>query len=81
MLTGHSEPARVREARDAGVNDFLVKPVSADSIYRRIVSLVDDNRPFIRTRTFHGPDRRRRDLGPPIGMANRRRDYSFPRLN
>ncbi len=73
MLTGHSEVERVREARDAGANDFLVKPVSGDSIYRRIVSLVEDTRPFIRTPTFLGPDRRRNDLGPPMGMADRRR--------
>ncbi len=72
MLTGHSEIPRVCQARDAGVNDFIVKPVSGDSIYRRIVSLVEDTRPFIRSKSFLGPDRRRANLGPPKGVSDRR---------
>ena len=74
MLTGHSEAHRVREARDAGVNDFIVKPVSGLTIYQRIGFLVDQTRPFIRTRAFFGPDRRRGDIGPPRNMADRRLD-------
>ena len=72
MLTGHSEVLRVCQARDAGVNDFIVKPVSGASIYRRVVSLVEDRRPFIRSKSFLGPDRRRSNLGPPAGMKERR---------
>ncbi len=72
MLTGHSEGHRVRQARDAGANDFLVKPVTGESVYRRIVSLVQDTRPFVKTPSFLGPDRRRTDLGPPEGMMERR---------
>ena len=34
MLTGHSEAERVRKARDAGVNDFLAKPVTGEAVYR-----------------------------------------------
>ena len=30
MLTGHSEKKRVTAARDAGVTEFLAKPISAD---------------------------------------------------
>ncbi len=72
MLTGHSEADRVRQARDTGVNDFLVKPVSGESVYRRIVSLVEDTRSFIKTSSFLGPDRRRTDMGPPEGVKERR---------
>ncbi len=74
MLTGHSEIHRVCQARDAGVNDFIVKPVSGESIYRRIVSLVEDTRSFIKAPSFLGPDRRRTDLGPPEGMKERRQN-------
>ena len=73
MLTGHSEAHRVREARDAGANGFVVKPVSSHSIYHRIISLVEDTRPYIRTSTFLGPDRRHINLGPPKGVRERRR--------
>lgn len=59
MLTGHSERARVTAARDAGVTEFLAKPFSANDLYQRILSVVFHPRPFIRTATYFGPDRRR----------------------
>lgn len=59
MLSGHSEKRRVVEARDAGVTEFLTKPVSAKSLYERILSVVLAPRPFIKTKDYFGPDRRR----------------------
>jgi CheY-like chemotaxis protein len=57
MLTGHAEPARVLEARDAGVSDYLVKPISARVLCERIGALVERPRPFVRTATYFGPER------------------------
>jgi two-component system, chemotaxis family, chemotaxis protein CheY len=62
MLTAHSEIERVKEARDCGVNEFLVKPISARTLYGRISTIIDHPRPFVRTETYFGPDRRRRQL-------------------
>jgi two-component system chemotaxis response regulator CheY len=59
MLSGHSERRCVMEARDAGVTEFLTKPVAAKSLYERILSVVLAPRPFIRTKDYFGPDRRR----------------------
>ena len=59
MLSGHSEKRSVMEARDAGVTEFLTKPVAAKSLYERILSVVLAPRPFIRTKSYFGPDRRR----------------------
>jgi CheY-like chemotaxis protein len=59
MLTGHSEKKRVVAARDAGVTEFLAKPISANGLYQRIVNIVANPRPFIKTKTYFGPDRRR----------------------
>jgi CheY-like chemotaxis protein len=59
MLTGHSEKKRVVAARDAGVTEFLAKPISAKSLYGRIFNVVANPRPFIKTNTYFGPDRRR----------------------
>jgi CheY-like chemotaxis protein len=59
MLTGHSEKTRVVGARDAGITEFLAKPVSATALYERILNLVANPRPFIKTKTYFGPDRRR----------------------
>jgi two-component system, chemotaxis family, chemotaxis protein CheY len=59
MLTGHSEKHRVVAARDAGVTEFLVKPISATALYERILNLIAHPRPFIKTKSYFGPDRRR----------------------
>ncbi len=74
MLTGYTEYQRVCEARDAGVNEFLAKPISAKALYMRFASLIDNPRPFIRTKTFFGPDRRRHNLGPPSNIRERRKE-------
>ena len=50
MLTGHSEKKRVIAARDAGVTEFLAKPISAKGLYQRILNVVANPRPFIRTK-------------------------------
>ncbi|SDE58149.1 response regulator [Rhodospira trueperi] len=62
MLTGHTEMHRVVEARDAGVHEFLAKPISAKSLYSRVKAIIDRPRPFVRTKTYFGPDRRRRKI-------------------
>ena len=59
MVTAYSELHRVAEARDAGVTEFLVKPISAKALYQRILAVIVSPRPFIRTTTYFGPDRRR----------------------
>lgn len=60
MITGYTTQKRVAEARDAGVNEFLAKPVTARGIIDRITRIVEHPRPYIRTETYFGPDRRRR---------------------
>ncbi len=60
MMTGHSARARVYEARDAGVTEFVVKPVNARTLLDRIMAVIYRPRPFIRTEGYFGPDRRRR---------------------
>jgi len=59
MLTDHTETHRVLEARDAGITEFLAKPVSAMGLYQRICMVIERPRQFIKTRTYAGPDRRR----------------------
>lgn len=59
MVTAAGDKDHVIRARDAGVNQYLVKPVSARAIYDRIVSLIDDPRPIVRSPDYVGPSRRR----------------------
>ncbi len=61
MITGHSTLRRVAEARDVGVTEFLSKPVTARGVIERITRVVEQPRPFVKTSTYFGPDRRRRD--------------------
>ncbi|MFQ5785140.1 MAG: response regulator [Alphaproteobacteria bacterium] len=61
MLTGHADIERVVEARDAGCNDFLAKPVSPATLLARITAILETPREFVRTLDYFGPDRRRRD--------------------
>lgn len=60
MVTGHSTYARVNEARDAGVTEFLAKPLTARGVVERLHQAIDNKRPFIRSSSYFGPDRRRR---------------------
>jgi CheY-like chemotaxis protein len=71
MLTGHSEKRRVTVARDAGVTEFLAKPISAKGLYQRILNVVASPRPFIKTKTYFGPDRRRNTTNAYIGPERR----------
>ena len=61
MLTGHTEMYRVAEARDAGVDEFLAKPISARTLYARLIEVIERRRPFVKSRTYFGPDRRRQN--------------------
>jgi len=60
MITGHSTFARVNEARDAGVSEFLAKPLAARGVVERLHQAIEHPRPFVRTEDYFGPDRRRR---------------------
>jgi two-component system, chemotaxis family, chemotaxis protein CheY len=59
MLSAYTEMTRVMAARDAGVTEFLAKPISAKALYQRILSVILNPRPFIKTESYFGPDRRR----------------------
>lgn len=71
MLTGHSEKRRVMMARDAGVTEFMAKPISAKSLYQRVLNVVANPRSFIKTRTYFGPDRRRNVTSSYVGPERR----------
>ncbi|SDM04479.1 response regulator [Maricaulis salignorans] len=59
MLSAYSERSRVKSARDAGVTEFCCKPVTARDMFAKLTSVINAPRPFIRNKTYFGPDRRR----------------------
>lgn len=78
MITGHSTQRRVEEARDAGVNEFLAKPVTARGVVERIGEIIDNARPYIRTDDYFGPDRRRKSDPDHPGPWRRGGDAGLP---
>lgn len=59
MLTGHGERARVSEAVDVGVNEFLLKPVSSKGLLDRMISVLFLPRPVVAEPNYYGPARRK----------------------
>ncbi len=77
VVTANTELHHVYAALDAGMHDFLAKPISATLIYSRICRVIEGHRDFIRTGNFFGPDRRRRQnatLGPKSRMGPNKAD-------
>jgi CheY-like chemotaxis protein len=72
MLTGYADERRVTAARDAGVSEFLVKPFTVAGLLKRIEALILQPRPFVRSESYFGPDRRRRADPSYTGPERRR---------
>ena len=64
---------QVESARDDGVTDVLVRPVSAATIIRKLRIAMLAPRPFILAGEFFGPDRRGRGRRPFGGQDRRTR--------
>ena len=71
MMTGFSDRGRIFEARDAGVNEILAKPITASGLLNRVESVILQQRPFIRTEAYFGPCRRRKEGDGPDGVERR----------
>ncbi|MGE3143143.1 MAG: response regulator [Hyphomonadaceae bacterium] len=61
MVTAQGARADVENARAAGMDAFLRKPLSVQAVAVRLVSVVAKPRRFIETTGYVGPCRRRRD--------------------
>ena len=70
VVTANTELHDVYAALDAGMHDFLAKPISATRMYSRLCRVIERDRDFIRTRMFFSPDRRRR-RNAPLGPGSR----------
>lgn len=75
MITGHTEKHRVEAARDAGVTEFLAKPITAQNLFSRIAEIVERPRAFVRCDSYFGPDRRRRPIDSYAGPWRRHDDF------
>jgi len=61
MITGHTERERIKAARDAGVNEILVKPITQGGLQSRIEEVILRPRNWVDSPSYCGPCRRRRN--------------------
>ena len=59
MLSGYGERWRVVEAMRLGVNEYLVKPVSAQALQDRMIAIMARPRPSVQLGNYYGPAPRR----------------------
>jgi len=71
MVTGYADKRTIIDARNAGVHDIIVKPLSAALVSTRLSEVILNPRNFVRTKSYFGPDRRD---GQGLDSGTRRRD-------
>lgn len=60
MLTSRGSKADVEQARRAGADGYLRKPISALALQQRVKRVITNPQPFVVTASYVGPCRRRR---------------------
>jgi CheY-like chemotaxis protein len=73
LVTGGPRRRDVEAARDKGVSDVLVRPISPATIRRKLAQSLGRPRPFIAAPDFFGPDRRSTNRIEHKGKDRRRR--------
>jgi PleD family two-component response regulator len=76
MVSGETSKELIVNARDAGVNEFLAKPISTRMVYQRFMNIIENPRAYVQTDDFYGPDRRRRQMRFP-GLERRKQPYTY----
>jgi CheY-like chemotaxis protein len=94
-LSGRAELSDVMAARDVGINEFVVKPFTIQTIFDRLERVIEFPRNFLVSQNYIGPERRfrstdwtgtnRRITNPvkqPMALATARdwKDTRMPRL-
>ncbi len=74
LLASAIDHEQLMAARQAGINEFLLKPISAQTVLSRIEEVILKPRRFIVSRTYVGPCRRRRDDPEYVGPWRRLTD-------
>jgi CheY-like chemotaxis protein len=60
VVADRAHRSDVEACRDAGITDFIVRPVTVESIRRKLLVALANPKPFIQSDAFCGPDRRRK---------------------
>ncbi len=76
MLSAYTEKKRVETARDAGISEFLRKPLCANDLYLRLLEVIENPREFVNSNHYFGPDRRRTNSEDKYIGEDRRLDFA-----
>ena len=71
MISSHSDLPTIKAALDAGVTEFLVKPITSANFYLRLDEALLSTGSHIQADDYTGPDRRR--LGNKLSTSKRRK--------
>lgn len=55
ILSSNADLNSILQARDAGMNEYLVKPISSATLWQRVVSLMNTPRAFVESEVYTGP--------------------------
>jgi CheY-like chemotaxis protein len=72
IITGHTPQSDVTRGRDIGANFTVAKPLVPRVLLQRLFWLSQEERQFVQSDNYTGPDRRFKRLGPPAGTDGRR---------
>jgi len=61
MVSAAADKEVLFACRDAGVDEFMAKPFSAEALAKRMTAVIEHPRPYIYCPTYFGPERRRQD--------------------
>lgn len=71
MITARNRESDVNYARNAGVDEFLLRPFSTGALVRRVIEARQRRREFVESGAYVGPCRRRRRDGDYTGPLRR----------
>lgn len=72
MISAYSDQERVQLARDHGVTEFLAKPFTVERLVKHLEMVIEEPRAFVKTETYFGPDRRRKEDPAYMGPERRK---------
>jgi two-component system, chemotaxis family, chemotaxis protein CheY len=74
IMARDSRESTIKQARDAGANMVIAKPISPANLYDRLSWVAFNPRKFVDTASYFGPDRRYKIEGFPKGIGRRKGD-------
>lgn len=81
MLTSNAQKERIQYGRDAGVNEIMLKPISAEALCYHIIQVIDNQRAFITAANYRGPCRRQFNKLPEGQEERRKQDIKIIRYS